>query len=308
MERLYDIIVVGAGPAGLTAAIYAGRAGLDTLILEAGAPGGKLVKTNEIENWPGIQKTGGVDLAMSMYEHATSVGAVHAYGNVSKVEDLGATKKVTCEDGTVYESKVVIVATGTVERLMNIPGEEQNIGRGISFCAVCDGAFFRDKVVTVIGGGNSALEEADYVTQFASEVNIVIRRDVFRADPAAQKVVENNPKIKIIRKHIPIEVIDDGRMVTGLVIEDVETKERTTIPTSGLFPYIGADPATEFLEGLGVLNERKFIDVDVNFETKVKGIYGIGDVIDKPLRQVVTATGDGAVAAQHAFHAIREAE
>lgn len=306
MERPNDIIIIGAGPGGLTAAIYAGRAGLTTLILEAGAPGGKMIKTNEIENWPGIQKTTGVDLAMSMYDHAIASGAVHKYGNVVSVEDLGETKKVICEDGSSYETSVVIVATGRTERLLGIPGEEENIGRGISFCAVCDGAFFKDKVVTVIGGGNSALEEADYLTQFASKVNIVIRRDVFRADPAAQKTVEKNPKITVIRRKIPVKVIDDGRMVSGIVLEDVDTKEQMTLETGGIFPYIGADPATSFLENLGILNADKYMVVNEHFETAVKGIYGVGDVVDKQLRQVVTAAGDGAIAAQSAFHKIRE--
>lgn len=305
MERQYDIIIIGAGPAGMTAAIYASRAGLSTLILEMGAPGGKLVKTAEIENWPGIQKTNGADLAMSMYEHALSTGAVSEYGEVVKIEDLTEYKKVICADGSEYLGKVIIVATGTVERLMNIPGESENIGRGVTFCAVCDGVFFRNKEVTVIGGGNSALEEADYLTQFASQVTIVIRRDEFRADPIAQKVVANNPKIKVIKSHIPIQVLDDGKSVTGIELENVNTKERMVLKTDGIFPYVGQDPATSFLSDLDILNENNYIVVNENFETNICGIYGVGDVIDKHLRQVVTATNDGAIAAQHAFHEIR---
>lgn len=304
MERRYDLIIIGAGPAGMSAAIYGSRAGLKTAMLEAGAPGGKLIKTAEISNWPGIIGTNGAQLASDMFEHSTTFGAEYLYGNVINVED-GEYKKVICDDGNEYEAKAVIVATGTLERKMNIPGEEENIGRGVSYCAVCDGAFFRDQEICVIGGGNSALEEAKYLTQFARRVNIIIRREVFRADSIVQQGIEENPKINVIRKHVPVRVLDDGNRVTGLVIRHVDTGEEITLDVHGIFPYIGLDPATHFLEGLGVLDERGYIIVDENCETNVKGIYGAGDVIEKKLRQVVTATNDGAIAAQHAFHEIK---
>lgn len=305
MERRYDLIIIGAGPAGMSAAIYGSRAGLKTAMLEMGAPGGKLVKTAEISNWPGIIETNGAKLASDMFEHSTSFGAEYLYGSVSKVEDEGEYKKITCEDGSIYEGKVVIVATGTQERMMNIPGEETNVGRGVSYCAVCDGAFFRDQEVCVVGGGNSALEEANYLTQFASRVNIIIRREVFRADSIVQDAIKGNQKISIIKKHVPVRVIDDGMRVRGLVVKNVDTGVETELQTHGIFPYIGLDPATAFLEGLPVLDDRGYMVVDENCETKVKGIYGAGDVIAKKLRQVVTATNDGAIAAQHAFHEIK---
>lgn len=304
MERQYDLLIIGAGPAGMSAAIYGSRAGLATAMLEMGAPGGKLVKTAEISNWPGIKETDGAKLAYDMFEHSTTFGAEFLYGSVVKVED-GEYKKVTCDDGMVYEAKAVIVATGTNERQMNIPGESQNIGRGVSYCAICDGAFFKNQEICVIGGGNSALEEANYLTQFASKVNIIIRRDVFRADEIIQKSIEDNPKIEIIRSSVPVEVKDDGMRVTGLVIKDVNTQVTTEIATHGIFPYIGLDPATTFLKGLDVMDDHGYMLVDENCETKVKGIYGAGDVIAKKLRQVVTATNDGAIAAQHAFHEIK---
>lgn len=305
MERRYDLMIIGAGPAGMSAAIYGSRAGLKTAMLEMGAPGGKLVKTAEISNWPGIMETNGAKLASDMFEHSTSFGAEYVYGVVSKVEDAGEYKKIICEDGTEYEAKAVVVATGTQERMMNIPGEAENVGRGVSYCAVCDGAFFRDQEVCVVGGGNSALEEANYLTQFASRVNIIIRRDVFRADSIVQNAIKDNPKIQVITKHVPIKVVDDGMRVTGLVVKNVDTGIETELATHGIFPYIGLDPATTFLEGLPVLDERGYIIVDENCETKVKGIYGAGDVVAKNLRQVVTATSDGAIAAQHAFHEIK---
>lgn len=305
MERRYDLIIIGAGPAGMSAAIYGSRAGLKTAMIEVGAPGGKLIKTAEISNWPGIIGTNGGQLASDMFEHSTTFGAEYLYGNVAKVEDGEDYKKVVCDDGIIYEGKSIIIATGTVERMMNIPGEEENIGRGVSYCAVCDGAFFRNKEVCVIGGGNSAVEEAGYLTQFASRVNIIIRRDVFRADSIVQKAIEDNEKIHVITKHVPVKIQDDGMRVTGLVIKNVDTGVETEIPANGIFPYIGSDPATSFLKELPVLDERGYIIVDENCETSVKGIFGAGDVIAKKLRQVVTATNDGAIAAQHAFHEIK---
>lgn len=306
MERHYDLVIIGAGPAGMTAAIYASRAGLKTAMLEMGAPGGKLIKTYEISNWPGIKGTNGAKLANDMFEHSTHFGAEYLYGNVVKVEDGEEYKTIICEDGTEYKAKAVIVATGTKERMMNIPGEEENVGRGVSYCAVCDGAFFRNQEIVVIGGGNSALEEALYLSEIASKVYVVIRRDVFRADEIVQKAVEENEKIEVIRKHVPLRVIDDGNRVTGIVLQNVDTKEEMTVETHGIFPYIGLDPATSFLEGLDVLDTYGYMTVDENRETKVKGIYGAGDVIHKNLRQVVTATNDGAIAAQHAFHEIKK--
>lgn len=305
MERQYDLIIIGAGPAGMSASIYGSRAGLKTAMLEMGAPGGKLMKTAEISNWPGSKETNGAQLASDMFEHSTAFGSEYLYGNVIKVENDGALKRVLCDDGSIYQAKAVIVATGTKERLLNIEGEAENIGRGVSYCAVCDGAFFKEREVVVIGGGNSALEEAGYLTQFASKVHIVIRRDVFRADQIIQESIWKNDKIHVIKKHIPVRILDDGQRVVGIVLADVETKAEMSLQCSGVFPYIGQDPATSFLTELDILDENGYMIVDENCESKSKGIYGAGDVIHKKLRQVVTATNDGAIAAQHAFHQIK---
>lgn len=305
MERRFDLLIIGAGPAGMTAAVYAGRAGLSCAMLESGAPGGKLIKTAEIENWPGIKGTAGSQLAYEMFEHSTHFGAEYLYGNVVRVEQAGEYKQIVCDDGNVYEAKALIIASGTQERMMNIPGEEINIGRGVSYCAVCDGAFFKDQDIVVVGGGNSALEEAQYLTQFAKRVFIVIRRDVFRADQIVQEAALKNEKIHVIKKSVPVRVLDDGKHVTGLEIQNVDTLETQVIEAEGIFPYIGLDPSTSFLEGLGILDESGYIITDDNCETSIQGIYGAGDVIVKKLRQVVTAANDGAVAAQHAFHRIK---
>ena len=298
MERYFDLVIVGAGPAGCTASLYASRAGLSTLLLDNGAPGGKLVKTYEIANYPGVGASSGVDLAMKMFEQATSFGAVYEYGDViESTKD----KVVKLFDGQEIQAKAVLIATGTKERLLNIPGEQENIGRGVSFCAVCDGAFFKDKDVVVIGGGNSALEESLYLTKFAN-VTIVIRRDVFRAEKNIQEQVESNDRIKIITKHIPKQILSENGKVCGIVLENVDTKETQTIACSGIFPYIGQDPMTQSIQNLGICDDRGYVIVDKNMETNIKGIYAAGDVIQKDLRQVVTATNDGAIAAQHVFH------
>ena len=306
MTKKYDFIIIGAGPAGMTAAIYASRAGLKTAMIESGAPGGKLLKTNEISNWPGIKTEPGSQLAMDMFEHSTSFGAVYEYGKVVEIktdeENPASDKQIICEDGTIFQAPAVLVATGTKERLMGIPGENKNIGRGLSYCAVCDGAFFRDQEVAVIGGGNSALEEAAYLTHFASKVYILMRRNVFRADKIAVDAAMANPKIEIIQNVVPTEILDDGQHVNGLRISDVTTKEEQILPVSGIFPYIGADPVTGFLKHLDILNPQGYMIVNASMETKIPLLYGAGDVCQKGLRQVVTAVNDGAIAAQDAFH------
>lgn len=304
MDKLLDLIIVGSGPAGMTAAIYAKRAGLDVLMFEGSAPGGKLVKTFEIDNWPGQPHVSGVDLALRMYDHTTQLDIPAEFVNIAKI-DAGHIKTLHAEDGRTFQAKTVILATGTVENKMNIPGEEIMTGKGVSFCAVCDGAFYREKRVIVVGGGNSALEEAIYLTQFAREVVIVIRRDVFRADQHVQDAVMKHPKIKIIRKHIPIEVVHDTK-VTGLKIQNVETKEMHIEPVDGIFPYIGAKPSTHSVIHLDVTDKEGYLIVNEKMSTVIPGLYGAGDVIAKPLRQIVTAVNDGAIAAQMVFHYIKE--
>lgn len=305
MDSQFDVIIIGAGPAGMTAAVYATRAGLKTAILESGAPGGKMVKTYEIQNWPGIKEISGADLALQMFEHCTHFGAEYLFGEVVQIENEENVKKVLCQDGTVYYSKAVIVATGTKERLLGIPNEEKYTGRGVSYCAVCDGMFFKNKTVTVIGGGNAALEEALYLAELAEKVRIVIRRDVFRADPIIQDRILNHEKIQIIKKHIPIEICGDGQKVTGIRLENVEDRSCVDLETDAVFPYIGADPCTEFIQDLNILDERGYILTNEKMETSVLGIYGAGDCTHKILRQVVTATSDGAIAAQSATSYIK---
>ncbi|MFI3284417.1 MAG: FAD-dependent oxidoreductase [Erysipelotrichaceae bacterium] len=303
MDIQYDVIIIGAGPAGMTAAVYATRAGLKTAMLEKSAPGGKMVKTFEVENWPGIKHTNGADLAYQMFEHSTYFGAEYLYGDVQQVIHHEGYQEII-SDQQIYYAKVVIVASGTVEKLLGIPGELEYAGKGVSYCAVCDGAFYKDKVVTVLGGGNSALEETIYLSQFVKEINLVIRRDVFRADPIIQEKLLANKKVNIIKKHIPISIQGNGQYVQSISLQDVETNQEMVLETSGVFPYIGAVPATSFLDA-ALLNEQGYMIVDKNMQTSCPGIYGAGDVVVKSLRQIVTAVNDGAIAAQHAFHYIK---
>ncbi len=305
MDKQYDVIILGAGPAGMTAAVYASRAGLKTAMLEKAAPGGKMIKTYEIQNWPGIKEIGGADLAYQMFEHSTHFGAEYLYGDVTAISEENGEKVVQCADGTCYRAAALIIATGTQERLLNIPGEKEYTGKGVSYCAVCDGSFFKGEPVTVIGGGNSALEESLYLTQFASRVYIVIRRDVFRAEPIIQKQIEENPKIHLIKKHIPKEILAEEGRVSAIVLEEVETHQTMTLETKAVFPYIGAVPCTQFVKTLPILDASGYVIVNEQMETAVPGIFGAGDVTVKPLRQVVTAANDGAIAAQRAFHWIK---
>lgn len=294
---MLDLIIVGAGPAGLTAAMYATRGGASVLILDSGAPGGKLNLTAEIENYPGM-KMKGPELAYAMYEHCLSFGAKQDFGEVTKIEDVKDHKVVYVGEKT-YEAKCVLIATGTKERRMNIPQENEMTGRGVSYCAVCDGPFFKGKSVCVVGGGNSAIEEAIYLSELVKDVHIIVRRDELRADRYLSEQLEakDNIEIHYLKKPHAIEVTE--QKVSGLIVEDSHTGELSTIKAQGIFPFIGLDPMTQCVAGLDIVDDKGYIIVDENQETKVKGIFAAGDVTSKQLRQVVTATSDGAIAGQY---------
>ena len=267
------------------------------IVLDGGAPGGKLNLTAEIENYPGVVKKG-PELAYSMYEQCLSFGAKYEFGEVTKIEDLGD-HKIVYTAKEKYETKYVFIATGTKERKMGISGEEEMTGHGVSYCAVCDGPFFKNKVVCVVGGGNSAIEESLYLSDIASHVHIIVRRDVLRADQyLIDKMKEkDNIEMHYLKKPHAIEK-KDGK-VSGLVIEDSKTGELSTIPTNGIFPFIGLDPISGFVSDLGIVDDKGYIEVNENQETKVKGIFAGGDVTAKNLRQVITAANDGAIAGQY---------
>ena len=296
MNELYDVIIIGAGPAGLTAAIYASRANQKTLVFEAEVNGGKLSKTHMVENYPGIASISGLELAMQLSEHGQKFGATLMSGTVEKVLEDGDHKTVLLTNGQEYHTKTVVVATGTKERILDVPHAKEFTGRGVSYCAVCDGFFYRNKKVVVIGGGNSALEEALYLASLASEVTIIIRRDVFRAEASVVDKVRSNEKIRIITRHVPEQLVIEEDRIKGLMIRNVDNNEMQLIACNGIFPYIGADPCTSFLDP-SILDPNGYMIVNPDMSTSIAGIYGAGDCVVKDLRQIVTACNDGAIAA-----------
>lgn len=302
MSERYNIAIVGGGPAGMTAAVYASRSNLSAVMIESGAPGGKLLITSEIENWPGYVSIQGADLATKMFEHATSYGANYQYGDVVLIEDKQDHKVIHMADGSSIESDTVIIATGTKEVLLDIPGEAEYTSKGVSYCAVCDGGFFKNRVVSVVGGGNSALEEALYLTQFASRVNLIVRRNVFRADRIVQDKVMNHPKISVYFEHKPVEIKGDGSNVKSIVLHSTVSDDVQEIPTDGVFPFIGATPVSGFAKELGILDAAGYVVVNEFMETSMPGVFAAGDVCAKGLRQIVTAASDGAIAAQQVYH------
>lgn len=304
-EKHYDLIIIGGGAAGLTAAIYACRAGLKTLVLESYAPGGKLIKTFELENWPGIKSVNGSQLAFDIYEQAMALGTAYLYEKVNDLKLQGKDKIVCCESGQSFAAPAVIIATGTVERMLNIPNEEEMIGHGVSLCAVCDAAFYRNKSVIVVGAGNAAFEESLYLAEFASDITILARSDRYVAEQITQDKVAANPKIRVLPWRIAQEILVEDGKVAGMKVLNKETGEEEIFKASGVFPYIGADPATDFVKDLGITNENGYLEVAPDMSTQLDGIYGAGDVCAKVLRQVVTATNDGAIAAQSVIKYLR---
>ncbi|MGG1442042.1 thioredoxin-disulfide reductase [Brevibacillus laterosporus] len=305
-QKIYDVIIAGAGPAGMTAAVYTSRANMSTLMLERGIPGGQMANTEDIENFPGFTSILGPDLSNKMFEHAQKFGAEYQYGDIKEIRDDNPYKTVVVGDKE-YKAKSIIVATGAEHRLLGAPGEKEYSGRGVSYCAVCDGAFFRNKELVVVGGGDSAVEEAIFLTRFATKVTIIHRRDEFRAQKIIQKRAFENEKIHVIWDTVVKEIRGDN-VVTGVLLENVKTGEQTEYPTNGVFIYVGMDPLTEAVKNLGITNEGGYIPTDELMRTNVEGVFAAGDVREKLLRQVVTATGDGSIAAQNAQIYVEELE
>ena len=304
-ERLYDVIIAGAGPAGMTAAVYASRANLDTLMIERGMPGGQVANTEDVENYPGFDHILGPELSNKMFEHAKKFGAEYAYGDIKDVEDHGDYKLVLAGDKK-YKTKALIITTGAEYKKLGIDGEEELTGRGVSYCAVCDGAFFRDKELFVIGGGDSAVEEGMYLTRFASKVTIVHRRDELRAQKILQDRAFDNDKVEFMWNTVAEKINGPDGKVSSILFKNVETGEEFEKPIDGVFIYIGMVPLSEPFKSLGITNEEGYIPTNENMETKIPGIYAAGDIREKTLRQIVTATGDGSIAAETAQAYIEE--
>lgn len=299
-----ELVIIGAGPAGLTAAIYGRRAGLDVLVLERGVAGGQINTTEEIENWPGVQHATGPELSEMFRSHAEKFKTEFRDADVNSVEVRGDVKVVATSKGDI-EAEAVIIATGAYFRRLGCEGEAEHIGQGVSYCAVCDGAFFEDMEIAVVGGGNTAVEEGVYLTAFASRVYIIHRRDEFRADRAAVERALSNPKIVPVWNTV-VEKIEGDGMVENLVLKNIKTGETSNLPVAGVFMFVGQLPHDEPVRGLVEAAKGGWIKTDESMETSVEGIFAAGDVREKELRQVVTAASDGAIAAMSASAYINE--
>lgn len=300
MVKKYDVTVVGAGPAGLTAALYASRANLSVLLLDRGVYGGQMNNTAEIENYPGFDSVLGPDLSQKMYDSAVRFGADYAYGTVQGVIDKGSYKVIKTDEDD-YETKALIISTGSKYRNLDVPGEEKYRGRGVSNCAVCDGAFFRGKNVVVVGGGDSAIEEGEYLTHLVDKVTIIHRRDQLRAQKILQDRAFRNEKIDFVWSSNVREIVGDDNKVTSVKGINNKTQKPFELDTSGVFIYVGLEPMSEPFKNLSITDENGWILTNERMETSVPGIFAVGDVRQKELRQVVTAMGDGGVAGQAAY-------
>lgn len=304
-KTIYDVVIIGSGPGGMTAALYTSRANLKTLILEKGVPGGELLNTSDVENYPGFATISGPDLADNMYKGAMQFGAEYAYGNVSNIELDGDLKVITAGNKTYY-AYAVVIATGSFHRKLEVPGEEEYSGRGVSYCAVCDGAFFKEKNIFVIGGGDSAVEEGTYLTQFGKKVTVVHRRDQLRAQKVLQDRAFANEKMDFVWNSIVEEIVGDGNQVTAIRLKDVQTGEVTEHPADGVFIYVGLLPVSAPFQNLKITDAEGWIVTNEKMETAIPGIFAVGDVRQKTLRQITTAVGDGGQAGHGVYNYVEE--
>ena len=295
-RKIYEVIIIGGGPAGLTAGLYTSRSRLQTLLIEIGLLGGQMTTTEIIENYPGFpQGITGDELSRLMEEQAKRFGLEVVSQEAVEVKMEGELKVIQA-NGTTYRCKALIICTGNEWRKLGAPGEKEFTGRGVSYCATCDGAFFRDSQIVVVGGGDSALTEALYLTKFVKELTIIHRRDALRGTKIYQERVFANPKIKLLWNSVVQEIKGDS-VVHSVLVKNVKSGEVTEHPTEGVFLFVGLSPRTQFLKGSVNLDEAGYIITDENGETSVKGIFAAGDCRKKLLRQVATAVGDGAKAA-----------
>ncbi len=314
MTEKYDVIIIGAGPAGLSAGLYAARAKMTTLILEKDKHGGQIVTTDEVANYPGcLAEETGPTLITRMVKQCESFGAQIKRDGVVSLELDGAVKKVNAESGTVYAAKAIILATGASPRKIGCPGEKTFTGRGVSYCATCDADFFTDLEVYAIGGGDTALEEAIYLTKFARKVTVVHRRDEFRAAKSIVEKAQANDKIEFRMNAVVEEIKGDG-IVDAIVFKDTVSGELTEVPacqddgTFGVFVFVGYLPQNDLFKDLIELDDSGYAITNSLMETKIAGVYAAGDIRQKSLRQVVTAVADGAIAATQAEKYIESIE
>lgn len=298
-ELFYDCIILGSGPAGFSASIYAARAGLKTAIIDINMFGGQPSNYLEIENYPGFSLINGFELMEKFEQHSDKFGVCKfPMVEINNINLSNPLKEIETSD-KIFKSKTLIIATGAKPKKLNIKGENEFKSRGVSYCAICDGAFYKDKVVAVIGGGNSALEEALYLTKFAKKVYIIHRREGLRAEKLVCERASVNPKLEFILCAIPIEIKGTNK-VEKLILNDLNTNTIKEIEVDGVFPYIGLSPNTDGFNAQLKQNQNGFIETDVNMQTSQEGVFAAGDVRNTPLRQVITAASDGAIAANSA--------
>jgi len=301
-DQIYDVIIVGGGPGGLTAGIYAKRAALNTILFEKAATGGQMTLSDEVENWPGTERISGAELSMKFTNHALSYGLEIFSDEVTALEPGLNYHTVVVGNKKRFRTQAVVLSPGGSPRKLGIPGEEENYGKGVSYCAVCDGFFFRDKTVVVIGGGDTATEEALYLAKLARQVYLVHRRDALRAGMLLQQRVKNECKIEIIWNTIPTSINAKDGAVNSITLKNVKSEEIRDLKCEGVFIFIGFDPNNQLVPPDIRKNSDGYVITDGKCETNVAGIYAIGDVREKYARQIVTAVSDGATAALAAAH------
>lgn len=291
----FDTVILGGGPAGLSASIYTARGALKTAIIDISMFGGQPSNYLELENYPGFGTIGGFELMEKIETHADKFGVEkYSMQEIINIDFQGETKTIETAD-FIFKTKTIIIATGAQPKKLGIKGEAEFLSRGVSYCAVCDGAFYRNKTVAVIGGGNAAVEEGAYLTKFAQKVYIIHRRDTLRADKIVQERAFANDKVEFIWDTIPVEIQGEN-LVNKIILKNVKTDEITELAVDGVFPYIGFAPNVNHIDGKIQQNEQGFITCNANLETNIEGVYVAGDVRVTPLRQVITAVADGAVA------------
>jgi len=294
-KTLFDLIIIGGGPAGLTAGIYAKRAGIDTVLIEKSLPGGIITTTDRVENYPGFPDgISGMELGQRLEDQAKRFGLDIVFGKAIKLEVINSIKEIYTEEHS-YSSKAVIIATGSEPKKLGIPGEETFIGKGVSYCATCDGPFYKDKNVAVIGGGNGALEEALFLTKFAKLVTVIHRRGDLRADKVLQDKAAANPNIFLKLNTVVDEIKGDDK-IRSLKLTDTLSNKKASINVDGVFIYAGLKPNTDFIKDIIKLDENGFILTDEKLATNIPGVFAAGDIRKKGLRQVVTSVADGAIA------------
>lgn len=304
----YDIVIVGGGPGGLTAGLYGSRANLKTVMIEKYLPGGQIANTEEVEDYPGFEMISGAELAMKMTDHAKKFGLEVVSDEVTEIKSEGEYKKVAvCSSGDTYVGKAMVVCTGGSPVLLNVSGEQELSGKGVSYCAICDGAFFKDQVIAVVGGGDAAVEEAIFLTKFGSKVILIHRRDKLRAQKIIQERAFKNDKLEIIWDSV-VEKINGETRVESLSLKNVKTSETSTLAVGAIFVFIGFNPNTDIMPDGLKKTDSGYLITNERMETSIPGIYACGDVRDQLVRQITNAVGDGTTAVMAAVYRIEEME